>query len=1332
VLRARQAALPGDLYLERRHHVSGLRLTRAICAGLVLAAAATVTTGISPVSALAPVAVDDVYEYRPGSMLVVDSPGLLANDGDPESEPITVSGYSVNAAHGTLNLSADGSFTYMPDAGFIGSDTFTYEISDDSAVDDATVRLNPPPTWTGDGDGMTWMDQENWSASVGPGSNLLFPIIGGPVHTLVNDFPWDTEFGSITFTGPGYVIWGNPLRETGGVSALHGEGTTTIHVDVDVAETGTRISTGEGAALDLDGVISGVDGITKTGMGQLTLNEGNTYLGTTFVAAGSLVVTRWNSLGSDTDPTSVSDGASLQVVGSMSITEPLSISGAGFEPFAALFAVLGHVSVSSVTLVDDATIGVGSGADLTITNTLDEAFSFNGDFPQKLTKNGLGRLIVAATATYRGDTEVAAGSLEVTGSIGSLLPDETGAPVIVDSGATLAVLGSIGSPISTDGGFVYGSGGATGSVAVYSGVYSAGYGRFPHISAARSLSLAEGSTFAVIANGDQPGAGGYDQVNVGNGADIDGAALNVSLDYTPVVGDDLKIIHAHSEVGGTFAGLPEGAEFIVNETTFRITYTQGGGSDVDLTVVNATTTSVNADPSMANNRQNVTLTAVVTSTGSAVPTGTVTFRGETSTPIGTATLNSGGVASIVTSWTAGGRHTFTATYNGDGASAASTGSNFVDVDHVVPIAVADDYTVAEDTQLYVPAPGVLVNDSDGDGETIWASLFMYGPEHGTLTFNGDGSFTYTPFANYSGSDTFLYQANDGNVSDPVAVTFTVTAVDDAPHGVDDTYYVNVDGTLTVAAPGVLGNDSDVEGDAVHAVRLMTTESGSLNLAPNGSFVYHPLLGFHGVDHFVYTPTQANDLGGLPVTVTIIINGRPSGADDFYDTTEDTTLTVAAPGVLGNDSDPDSDPLTAVLAALPAHGHLSTFSADGSFTYIPDPDFHGIDAFYYYSSDGTNNGAWTAVTITTASVYDRPVATDDAYTTLEDTVLDEAAPGLLANDFVDDNLTLDAGLVASPEHGSAVVSSDGSFTYTPDANFAGTDSFTYRDREFLNNDISYATVTITVTAVDDDPVSGTDSYSVNEDASLVVAAPGVLANDFDPDGTLTAALVSGPSHGSLTFDADGSFSYTADPNFNGTDSFAYQVSDGGGSVQFVAAGHDPGLTVTITVAAVNDAPVAAPVAPQATTSSAPLSVAAPGPLADATDADGDPLTAVLVTAPAHGTLVLAADGSYTYTAAPGFSGSDSFTYAASDGSMLSNPVTITIMVASEAPVPPADPVPPATPALSPTAPVDVAPVGELPTTGSTTSTPLRLAATLLAVGCVVVVIARRRRIRVGPG
>ncbi|MFA5883361.1 MAG: Ig-like domain-containing protein [Acidimicrobiia bacterium] len=291
-------------------------------------------------------------------------------------------------------------------------------------------------------------------------------------------------------------------------------------------------------------------------------------------------------------------------------------------------------------------------------------------------------------------------------------------------------------------------------------------------------------------------------------------------------------------------------------------------------------------------------------------------------------------------------------------------------------------------------------------------------------------------------------------------------------------------------------------------------------------------------------------GGVPA------NEGPTALDDSYSMPEDTLLVIAAPGVLVNDGDPEGDPLEAFLTSLPAHGAIQ-LSSDGTLIYFPDANFSGVDSFTYVAGDGEFGSSPATVTITVGAVNDAPVAVDDAYTTDEDTLLQVTAPGVLGNDTDLDGNALTAVLVTDAGDGDLTLHADGSFSYLPDANFHGVDSFTYRV-----NDValvsSAVTVTITVGAVNDAPDMVADSYDADENTLLEVdAVDGVLANDSDADGDeLTAVRVDDAANGHVELAADGSFTYMPDETFFGTDQFTYFADDGDGP-------YDP-VTVTINV------------------------------------------------------------------------------------------------------------------------------------------------------------------------
>ncbi len=378
-----------------------------------------------------------------------------------------------------------------------------------------------------------------------------------------------------------------------------------------------------------------------------------------------------------------------------------------------------------------------------------------------------------------------------------------------------------------------------------------------------------------------------------------------------------------------------------------------------------------------------------------------------------------------------------------------------------PTAVADAYSTSEDTGLTIAAAaGLLVNDTDAEGDVLTATV-VTPPARGTLLLNPNGSFSYQPNANFSGTDSFTYQALDGGVSLAAAVTLTVTPVNDPPIAMTDAYVGDPGASLTVPAGlGVLANDTDVDvGTTLTAVLATPPAGGGLTLNPDGSFTFNSAPG--GTYTFTYRASDGT-VQSAPTTVTLSLNAVPSGVADSYNASEDTPLTVSATqGVLANDSDPEGQPLTATVVASVQHGAL-TLNAAGSFLYHPAPDYHGPDGFTYRIHDGTRQSAPITVSLTVSPVNDAPRAVADFYGVRVDSPLTiSASNGVLRNDTDIENNALTAVLVAPPTGGQLTLNADGSFSYTPAAGFSGTLTFSYRasDGPALS---ALTTVTLNVT------------------------------------------------------------------------------------------------------------------------------------------------------------------------------------------------------------------------------------------------------------------------------
>ena len=609
-----------------------------------------------------------------------------------------------------------------------------------------------------------------------------------------------------------------------------------------------------------------------------------------------------------------------------------------------------------------------------------------------------------------------------------------------------------------------------------------------------------------------------------------------------------------------------------------------------------------------------------------------------------------------------------------------------------PVAVDDAYSVDEDTTLAVPGlPGLEVLDNDTDPNIspppdVLQAVLTSPASNGTVTvFNVDGSFTYQPNLNFNGGDSFTYDACDdllAGLCDSATVVITVVSINDDPVAVADTVRTNVNTAVII---DVLANDTDVDvGDTLSVsdpplgIPTATTDGSIVN--NGGSITYTPDAAFIGVDSFIYEVSDGNG-GTDTATVTVTVSGAPTANDDDHSTDEDTLLTVAVPGVLGNDTDPNGDPLTAAEVTPPSDGTLN-LNPNGSFTYLPNPNFEGADSFTYEACDlgGLCSIPAATVNITVNALADDPVAINDSATTPEDTPISIAG---LANDSDPDGdaiqittwdaTSIQGGTIVLDDKGNADPSDD-ELVYTPDADYysdPAPDTFTYTISDGTGR-FDSATVSVTVNPLNDDPVAVSDYEITNPDVQIDIF---VLANDYDVDGDpieLTA-INTPPTNGTASINDNGSAGNLTDdfveyvPNAGwhhpvNPDTFTYNISDGNG-------GTDTG-TVYVRVdtrpVAVNDS----------FNVNEDLILNAPGlpgggVLFNDSDADGDPLFAYVNSSTTNGTLVLNADGSFTYDSDDDFNGPDQFTYLACDapvGGMCDTAtVFITIDPINDAPV-----------------------------------------------------------------
>jgi hypothetical protein len=562
--------------------------------------------------------------------------------------------------------------------------------------------------------------------------------------------------------------------------------------------------------------------------------------------------------------------------------------------------------------------------------------------------------------------------------------------------------------------------------------------------------------------------------------------------------------------------------------------------------------------------------------------------------------------------------------------------------------VSQDITASttEDTAI-----NITLSAADPEGESLTYTILEV--NNATVTLSGNVA-NYTPDANFNGTDTFTYKANDGTSDSNIAtVTMTVSAEDDEPNT------NNVSTTTDEDTAVVINLTADeYDGDSYSFAIVTDVSNGTVSLSGTTA-TYTPNQDWNGTDTFTFEATDDRTARTNVATATITVNAvndAPASSEVSGSSDEDTAIDIALSA-----TDVDQDNLTYSIVSDVSNG---TTSISGStLTYTPNQDWNGTDTFTYKVNDGTVDSNTSNGTITIAAVNDAPVANDVTISTNETRFISVNIT-LDATDVDGDNLTY---TIVSDASNATMSLNDNVITYVPTTDWNGEDSFTYKANDGTV-DSNTATVTITVNAVNDTPVAPDATKSTNEDTEITIGfdlggATGnsnhVQISDVDSDSG-TVSIVSSPSNGTIGVGSpsNGGFigngavsvgvSYTPDANWNGTDTFTYKFNDGE---------LDSNIgTITITVTAVNDAPVV-----EDKTVKYNKNTTA-DPAFDASDIDGDALTYSIVSQPSNGSVSIRSDGGgANYVPNTDFTGSDSFTFKGNDGFLDSNIGTMTIIV-----------------------------------------------------------------------
>jgi large repetitive protein len=550
-------------------------------------------------------------------------------------------------------------------------------------------------------------------------------------------------------------------------------------------------------------------------------------------------------------------------------------------------------------------------------------------------------------------------------------------------------------------------------------------------------------------------------------------------------------------------------------------------------------------------------------------------------------------------------------------------------------------TLSEDSNT----SGTITTFSDAETFPLNYS-FLGGVIIPGFTLNSNGSYTYVAPANYFGTQSAQIRGCDGQGA-CVSTTFNliINAVNDLPVASNDSFTANEDQNIT---GNVSNGEFDIEGSALTYTATSPANNGILNLATNGQFTYLPNANWFGSETIAIAVCD-NQNGCTNTTLSLTINpinDPPLALPTSINTTEDTNFNGSLTSFV---SDAENSALLFSLITAPASGLLS-LNANGSFTFTPSVNFFGVLNSTFQVCDNAGSCATGSLTLNVTAVNDLPFTPNVSITLNEDAT----ASGVINGIQDVDNTNLVLSLVQNAIHGNFILNNDGSYSYTPDSNYAGNETIIYAACD-AQNACSQGTLSITVQPVEDSPQVQGETLVIEEGNTLINS---VNANDTDGDGdVLTYTALGAPLGGSIVLNPNGTFVYTPNNAFIGTETIAYNACDNQGNC-------GTGV-LTIVVVTTNTAPTATG-SIQTLQEDQPLSADLSSSVLDA---EGGPFSFTTLMEPQHGELQWTSGGSFIYTPAADYYGSDSFTFQVCDagGLCASASIQLSIFAVNDAPV-----------------------------------------------------------------
>ena len=1143
---------------------------------------------------LAPDPVNDAFS---GNEDVAISGNVLTNDTDIGTTPAPANPLSIvtGPVNGTLTSfnTATGAFVYQPNADFNGTDTFTYRYTDangDSKTAIVTLTVNA----------VNDVPVNTVPATIGPvAEDATLAITGLSVA--------DIDSGTLTTTLT--VASGALNLGTTGGATVSGTGTGTVTLTGTAAQINAAIATlSFSPPADFNGTVAFQ---IATSDGALTDSDSRT-----------ITVTAVADIANDTASTNEDTPVTFAPLANDSFESPArvitAINGTAITAGGAGVGVTG----GTVTLNADGTL------------TFAPTANFNGtpSFTYTVTSGGVtetATVNLTVNAVNDAPTQVLPGA-QSTAEDANLVISGTSVADVDGGGLTTTLSIPVGTgtlSVVTGGGVTISGNGTrlvtlTGTAAqINAAIAQITYVPTGDYNGAAPLSVSTSDGTAT--------ASGTVAITVTAVADITNDAVTTSEDtartFNVITGTNGATADTFENAGRVVSSVTQPVNGVVTfAADGTITYTPNGnfngadsftytvtsGGVTETATVSVTVTAVNDAPANTVPGAQTTTEDVGVTFGTAtgneitvadvdsnvtttltIANGTLLLgstSGVTVTGNGTATVTVSGTPAAVTAALNGLSFTPVADWNGatalnvstsDGVAPPAVSAVAITVTAVADIA-SDSAMTAEDTATSF---NVLANDSFENAGRVVSSVTQ--PANGTVTFLANGQVTYTPASNYNGPDSFTYTVTSGGVTETTTVTLIVTPVNDPPVATPGVNQTGTDGAADSYNAGALFSDVD-------NASLTFTASGlpaglAIDLSTgliSGTIDQHASVGAPGgVYSVTVTGTDASGAMASTTFTWTVANPAPVAGNDAFSGSEDTAI---AGSVLGNDSDPDGDALSVdtTPVAGPANGTL-VLNADGTFVYTPAPDFTGADTFTYRLVDADAGTTTATVTLFVNPVNDVPLNTvpgnqstaEDAPLTFSTASGNAITVTDVDNGTITTTISVGNGTLSLGSLAGVTVSGNGTATVVvtgaPGAITAALNGLTYASTpDYHGGDVltvfsddgsatTTANIPITITPVAD---IAADSVATSEDAAIsfnvLTGTNGASADSFEGSPAVTGFTQ--PANGTVTVAANGAVTYTPNANFNGVDTFSYTVTSGGVTET---------TTVTVAVAAVNDAP-----------------------------------------------------------------------------------------------------------------------------------------------------------------